>query len=530
MEKVKALNHVLAVEDSPTQAEVLRSNLSAAGFEVSLARDGAEALQCLAKGDFDIVVSDVVMPVMDGYQLCQAVKDSPATVHLPVILLTSLTDPLEVVKGLESGADNFLRKPYQPEQLVARIRSALKNRELRSTGEEETGIRLSFMDREFEIDADRSQILDLLVSTFQELVVASRDVRTREAELMQAHVELQRHHDAVDLERNRLQAVMDSVPVPLFVVGPTGDVSHVCEAAATTLGATVDEICGRRLDDVVSFVDSTGTAIATELLPHHRAQELGEPARAGAAFDVFLAHSDGTRLPVVLEASPIFDDRGRPAGCVGIAHVLGALTQHDSVTGLPNNVAYLERAAVLLTGPGGNAAMLRLEVDRFDVIRAALGHESTNQILVEVARRLRQVFEPTQGTASRSECFLAYLGGNQFGVLLGNLPGSFSVLQMAEAARRAVAGCEPAQDGLRLTASVGVALADGGHDSTQLFAAANEALRRARESGGDHVELFRAPGQPGGAGPAPARGRPPHRGGAGPRGAALPAGGGPGHR
>ena len=482
--------HVLAVEDSRTQAEALRAVLESAGFEVTLARDGSDALRRLDAGSFDLIVSDVVMPEMDGYELCRTVKANPATRDVPVILLTSLTDPLDVVSGLESGADNFLRKPYLADQLIARLRAALRNRELRSTGEPDQGIRLAFLEREFEINADRTQMLDLLVSTFEEVVATSRQVRAREEELITAHAALQGHLQTVDLERKRLKAVVASTPVPLFVVNSDGLVSQASEATARAFGTTADQMHGRHLDDVVTFVDAEGTPIAQSSLPHHRAQTKGEASSIGAAFDVFLLGEDGDRLPVLLEASPIFDDRGQSAGCVGTAHVLGALTQHDPMTGLPNSVAYLERVARLLADPRGDAALLLLELDRFDAVRAVNGNAAANTVLVEVARLLGQVFEPTRGTVSRSECFLAYLGGNQFGVVLANLPDSFSLLHMAESARRAVAGEYADSPSLRVTASIGIALGDAEHDAPQLFAAANLALRRAREGGGDHVELF----------------------------------------
>ena len=484
------MTRVLAVEDSPTQAEALRMILEDAGFLVRVVTNGFEAMAELQEAAFDVVVSDVVMPKMDGYELCRFVKRSPAMAGVPVILLTSLTDPLDVVNGLEAGADNFIRKPYQPAQLVARIEAALKNRELRGDDDQDAGIRLAFLEREFEINAGRSQMLDLLVSTFEELVVVSRQVRAREADLTNAHVRLQKHLTAVDLERTRLQTVVDAVPVPLFVLVADGTVSHISRAAGRTFDTSAEEVQGRHLEDVVSFVDVDGAKFQSDRLPHHRARTTGRPASAGAAFDVFLSRPDGERLPVVLEASPVLDGVGRPLGSVGTAHVLGALTHHDSVTGLPNSVAYLERAASLLADPRSDAALLLIALDRFEVTRAALGHQATNELLAEVSRRLRIVFEPERGGCARTECFLAYLGGSQFGVLLGGLPSSFELLQFADAARRMVADVNPRREGLRTTASMGVALAEGNLKSSELFAAANAALRRASQAGGDQVELF----------------------------------------
>ena len=82
------------------------------GFEVVGASEGAKALKLFSAGDFDLVLSDVVMPGMTGYELCRAIKNDRHKAHVPVVLLTSLSDPMDVIRGLECGADNFVRKPY----------------------------------------------------------------------------------------------------------------------------------------------------------------------------------------------------------------------------------------------------------------------------------------------------------------------------------------------------------------------------------------------------------------------------------
>lgn len=310
---------VLAVEDSPTQAAALCADLESTGFTVSLARNGSEALDLLVADEFDVVVSDVVMPEMDGYELCRRVKSSSGTQAIPFVLLTSLSDPLDVVNGLQSGADNFLRKPYQAEQLVARLRTAVGNRDLRRAGQLDEGIQLSFLEREFRITAERQQILDLLISTFEELVVASRELRAREEDLAAAHVHLERELHAVEVERSRLRAVVDAVPVPLFVMATDGVVTHASEASARTFNATTTEICGRTLDDVVQFVDGTGAPIPPTRLPHRVALTEGRGSSEGTAFDVFLTGTGGTGLPVVLQASPVLDDAG--AALINLANI-----------------------------------------------------------------------------------------------------------------------------------------------------------------------------------------------------------------
>ena len=198
--------NVLIVEDSPVQAEALRADLEEAGYDVAVARDGVEALARLSANGFGLVVSDVVMPNMDGYALCRAIKADPELAATPVVLLTSLADPLDIVRGLEAGADHFLRKPYERDQLVSRIESILLNRELRQGGQVQMGVELSFLGQRFMITSERQQILDLLISTFQDLVVTNRQLRARETELADARDALEMAlHQATEATRLKSQ-------------------------------------------------------------------------------------------------------------------------------------------------------------------------------------------------------------------------------------------------------------------------------------------------------------------------------------
>ncbi len=112
---------VLIVEDSPTQALRLRHTLRRHDYQAVVAQDGAQALQMLQAGQVKLVISDVEMPVMDGYELCRRIKADAALRDIPVMLLTSLSAPRDIINGLECGADHFMVKPYDEAWLIARI-------------------------------------------------------------------------------------------------------------------------------------------------------------------------------------------------------------------------------------------------------------------------------------------------------------------------------------------------------------------------------------------------------------------------
>ena len=141
------MSRILVVEDSRTQAEALRGVLAPAGLDVDLAADGEQALERLRAADFDLVLSDVLMPGVDGFELCRRLKADPARRDVPVLLLTALTDPLDIIRGLECGADGFLTKPCLADHLLARVRGLLANRALRQEGKPRVGAEVVLMGR-----------------------------------------------------------------------------------------------------------------------------------------------------------------------------------------------------------------------------------------------------------------------------------------------------------------------------------------------------------------------------------------------
>ena len=174
---------ILIVEDSPTQAERLKYVLRQQGYRLLVARNGREALAAIRERLPALVISDIVMPEMDGYQLCGHLKKDEQLKSSPVILLTSLTDPVDVMKGLECGADNFIFKPYDEQSLLARIAYMVANGHLRENKSTPMGVEIFFSGRKFSITSDRMQILNLLLSTYEAAVHKNRELAAARDEL-----------------------------------------------------------------------------------------------------------------------------------------------------------------------------------------------------------------------------------------------------------------------------------------------------------------------------------------------------------
>ena len=117
---------ILVVDDQRSNTEMMAGVLKGRGYEVLTAADGESALEQVRSASPDVVVSDILMPGLDGYELCRRLRASPATALLPVILVTSLDPQNERMKGIEAGADDFITKPVNWEELFARVRSLLR--------------------------------------------------------------------------------------------------------------------------------------------------------------------------------------------------------------------------------------------------------------------------------------------------------------------------------------------------------------------------------------------------------------------
>jgi signal transduction histidine kinase len=132
---------VLIVDDDPTARETLIAMLEGEGYDLQVAKDGVQALRRLEQLQPDLILLDVMMPGMDGYQVCRRIRSTPQLAEVPIILLTALDDRASLVRGIESGADDFLSKPADRRELTARVRTITRLNRYRTLVEQRENIR-----------------------------------------------------------------------------------------------------------------------------------------------------------------------------------------------------------------------------------------------------------------------------------------------------------------------------------------------------------------------------------------------------
>lgn len=233
---------ILIVEDSPTQAEQLRGFLERQGYHAPVAYDGETALRLIREQRPSIVITDIIMPRMDGYELCRHIKADETLSDTPVILLTELSSPEDIIKGLECGADNFITKPYSEDILLSRLQHILVNQELlQRSGSTTMGLDIFFAGKTHHITSERMQILGLLFSVFETALQRTQQLQISEA---------------------NYRALLETSADAMLVVDRDGTVRFVNPAVGALFGRRAEDLLGEPFD----LPEGTGETSEVEIV------------------------------------------------------------------------------------------------------------------------------------------------------------------------------------------------------------------------------------------------------------------------
>ncbi|KAA0685579.1 PleD family two-component system response regulator [Azospirillum brasilense] len=445
---------VLVVDDVLPNVKLLAAKLTREYFNVITASNGPEALEMVRRESPDIVLLDVMMPGMDGFEVCEKIRSDPATMHIPVVMVTALSDGADRVRGLEAGADDFLTKPVNDVALFARVRSL---------------VRLKMMMDEWRLRETTSGQLGVLEPT-----------GTLNSESFEGARVLVLEDSLLDLDR----------------VTETLKRDHAHVMAADTCATALERALGDDLDLVVislTLLNEDGLRLCSQLRSHERTRQVpillmvedGDLNRAAKGLE--LGANDYISKPIdrnellARARTQIRRKRYQERLRANYEHSLSmALT--DSLTGVFNRRyinAHLPRLLERAIDNHKPVAILLFDIDHFKVVNDSYGHTVGDEVLKEVSSRASRNL--------RTFDLVARLGGEEFVVILPDTDAE-AALTVAERLRSRIADTlfkVSADVGeIPVTVSIGVTVGGRLGDTAEgLIRRADEALYEAKRAG-----------------------------------------------
>ena len=448
---------VLVVDDVPANVKLLEARLSAEYFDVTTAMNGVQALAICERAECDLVLLDVMMPDMDGFEVCRRLKTNPATQHIPVVMVTALDQPSDRVRGLEAGADDFLTKPIPELALIARVRSLSRLKmitdELRMRAVTSRDIGVEAPEREAVADTGRGGrvlIVDDRPASHERIAAVLADEHNVEVEAdpneavfraADGHYDLVivslalQNFDALRL-CSQLRSLERTRNIPILAVAEPDNEARMLRG----LEIGVNDYLMRPIDK-------------NELLARVRSQirkrRYAERLR------------DNVHMSIEM-----------------------ALT--DALTGLFNRRYMESHLSTLIeqaVARGKPLSALVLDIDYFKSINDSHGHDAGDDVLRDFAMRIRR--------SIRGIDLACRFGGEEFVVIMPETDMAVATMVAERLRRRIAADPFTIQQGARklpVTISIGIAALRGRDDNAAgLLKRADQALYRAKRDGRNRV-------------------------------------------
>ncbi len=448
---------ILVVDDVPANLKLLEARLSAEYFDVTTVTNGPDALAVCERAECDIVLLDVMMPDMDGFEVCRRIKSNPSTHHIPVIIVTALDHPSDRVKGLETGADDFLTKPVSDVVLIARVRSLT---------------RLKMMTDELRMRALTSQ--DIGIHNPENAAVGDDGLSGRilivddRASSYDRLAAILTDQHAVDIESDAREALFhaaegnyDLVIVSLALEGC--DALRLCSQVRSlerTRSVPILAICDA--DENARMVRGLEIGVNDYLLRPIDKNELHARVRTQVRKKRYTEQlRDNVQMSIEM-----------------------AIT--DPLTGLYNR-RYMESHLATLVDQavarGKSLSALVLDIDYFKSINDCHGHDAGDDVLREFATRLRK--------SIRGIDLACRFGGEEFVIVMPETDMAVATI-VAERLRRRIASegfaIEQGAKRIDVTISIGIATLDiVGDSAAGILKRADQALYRAKRDGRNRV-------------------------------------------
>ena len=448
---------ILVVDDVPANVKLLEARLLAEYFEVLPAYSGADALEACENGKVDVVLLDVMMPEMDGFEVCRRLKVDPATQHIPVVMVTALDQVSDRVRGLEAGADDFLTKPVNDLQLMTRVKSL---------------VRLKTLTDELRLRAATTRNIGI-----EELLSRRNTAAEAPARVLLVDERAASAERVAKMLRGRYELSVAADPNAAFFQAADGD--YDCVIVSTTFADY----------DPLRLCSQLRTLDRTRFVPIMLLAEEGEEARLVRGLELgvndYLVRPIDQHELVARLATQVKRKRYNDHLRASVAQTI-EMAVTDGLTGLHNR-RYLDSHLATLFERARNRrrplSLMITDIDRFKSINDTYGHDAGDEVLREFATRLRKNV--------RGIDLACRMGGEEFVVVMPDTDGAIAE-KVAERIRAQIADTPFAIGGdgqtIPVTVSVGVAAMMPGADTVEaMLKRADIALYEAKNGGRNRV-------------------------------------------
>ncbi len=436
---------ILVVDDLAPNVNLLQVKLQAEYYDVLTARSGYEALEVAQNERLDLILMDAMMPGMDGFEACKRIKNNPATWHVPVIMVTALEETKDRIRGLEAGADDFVTKPIDDFNIMARVRSLLRLKMVTDQLLSHTGHTISNSRGLLEtIERQRGRILL---------------VEDHELHAAKVAKPLRERHQVI-VEKDPLKAIrMAKSGVDVVIVSLVSDSFDGLRVCASMKfdeeSRDVPILVIGDPEDETRFIRAYDIGINDTIMRPVEIQELK------------------ARVQTLLRRK-FYADSLRENFNENLEMVVA-----DPLTGLGNRRYFdrtIEPLFEELETRSTPFSVMVFDIDHFKRVNDILGHDMGDQILKEIAARLV--------TNMRAVDIVARYGGEEFMIAMPDTKAEDALIA-ADRVRALIAGTPIFVDGeaLQITTSVGVAEVEPGENLRDVFKRADDALYKAKESG-----------------------------------------------
>jgi len=317
---------ILVVEDSITQATKIKHLLESHHYKVTVANDGEEAINRLSEFIPSLVITDILMPEMNGYELCKQIKSNKNTEDIPVILLTRLTDPEEIIEGLSCGADSFITKPYNEKHLLSNVAKFFSEGNKEDQKKVPFGVQILFKGKKRLIQAEQQKVIKLILDIYEGAVHQNEKlIQTQEElRLLNGRLESLVVDRTADLSEeiklsNKITAklkesekkyrrIFENVQDLYYETSMEGTILEVSPSIIILSKGQYhrEDLIGKLMSDFYSDINERATFIS-QIKKHGAVSD----------YEIILKNRDGSQVPCSVSSKICFDAQGRPEKIIG---------------------------------------------------------------------------------------------------------------------------------------------------------------------------------------------------------------------